>query len=564
MHTGPRPSVPELVQGHDASRLSGASPFEQAHEIRASRHAGSVDDMLESLHKVLERQASEPPIVHMPAVLSAQSSSVAPRSFKPQAVEHPRPKTRRRPDPRVSKVKKALAEAEQLADLAGALGTDLAQMKQRLALAKRAMRKGELGRATYSVQRANSALRDAISAEYELKRSAVWNSIERTERAGGKVITAKRALSQSRRKIKTGELKDAIGLLFESEKRLRDSQTELVLRILYESKSRFMIANKAGLNIAPAVELVNDSRRKLRDGEIEEAIVLAKRGVEAINAILGTHEKARSMLLMCNRAVDAAESVGADVEAARKRLESVTKQFQAGKYDLCVSASRKIVADMKQASHDRAAEAAELAERAAKLAHDAGIAVADSEDYIAMARDALAKDEFARSIELSSLSMYRSNSMLASELGKKVRNIDQFARNISGELSSITEVEKAIAASRERSLDTLRKYAQMTEELVGQAYDSAVSYTRVTQDVVKQACQDFLGPESASSSSSSSGQVELTTSDEPRMSPAVLSVKNDSQRLRIVDLYLRGKITDTELDRLLLMLDSGSQRAELV
>lgn len=562
VHTGSMPSMDDLVEGRDPSRSSGDRSPELSGESHAVKHKSSVDDMLESLHKVLARQASEPRVVPLPAVLSASSSKVNPRVFKPQAVEQTGPKTRRRTDPRVSKVKKALAEAEQLADLAGTFGTDLTQMKQRLAFAKRAIRKGELGRANYSVQRANSALRDAISSEYELKRSAISDRIERTEKAGGRVVTARRTLSRSRRKINAGELKDAVGLLYESEKSLRDSQTELVLRILYESKSRFMIANKAGLNIGPAVELVNDSRRKLRDGEIEEAIVLAKRGVEAINAILGTHEKARSMLLMCNRAIDAAESVGADVEPARKRLETITRQFQGGKYDLCVSASRKIVADMKQASHDRAAEAAELAERAAKLAQDAGIAVADSEDFTAMARDALAKDEFAKCIELSSLSMYRSNSMLAFELGKKVRNIDQFAKGITGELSSMTEVEKAIAASKERSLETVRKYAQMTEEIVGQAYDSAVSYTRVTQDVVKQACQDFLGPEGTSPSSAPS-QVELTN-DEPRMSPAAISVKNDSQRLRIVDLYLRGKITDVELDRLLLMLDSGPNRAELV
>lgn len=536
--------------------------FSRARDQNQLRRKSTVDEVLESLHRVLEHQASEPYAVPQLVSLVPAPDTARPHISKSRRKYRPKAAKRQGNNARMAKVRSGLAEAEQLAQLADTLGTDLSQMRERLGFAKRAVRKGELGKASYSVQKANSAFRDAISSEYELKHRAVTERINRTAHAGGNIAEAKRALFESKRKMRAGELKEAVVLLFESDKKLRDSQAELVLRILYDSKNKFMIANKAGMNIGPAVGLVNGSRRKLRDGEIEEAIVLAKRGVEAIDSILGTHEKARSMLLMSNRAIEAAESVGADVAPAREQLKAVTKQFRAEKYDLSVHASRKIVADMKQAAHDRAAEAAALAERAAKLAEDVGISIADSEDYIAMAKDALAKDEFAKCIELSSLSMFRSNSMLAAEIGKKVRNIDRFAKDLTGELSNITEVEKAIAASKERSLETVRNYAQMTEELLGQAYDSAVSYTRVTQDVVKQACQDFLGPD-AVSPTATARVVELT-GDDSQASPVAISVKNDSQRLRMVDLYLRGRITDVELDRLLLMLGSGHDRAGLV
>ncbi|MBN1677033.1 MAG: hypothetical protein JW880_00700 [Candidatus Thermoplasmatota archaeon] len=549
-------------QASNVPHESGGILFDRAGRQNVLGRMGT-DETLESLHRVLEHQAFNPQVLSVPVVTFAPSPTrTRIRVLKAQTKSVPKAAKRRNNSASSSAVKKGIANAQHLAVLAGTLGTDLSQTRERLAFAKRAIRKGEIGRASYAVHKVNSTLRDAISSECELRYAAISRRIIRTAHAGGNVAGAKSALSQSKQKIGAGEMREAVAQLFESEKMLRDSQAELVLRILYDSKSRFMIANRAGLNIGPAVELVNESRRKLRDGEIEKAILLAKRGVMAINAVLGTHEKASSTLLMCNRAIGAAESVGVDVASARERFEAVTKQFKEGKYDLCVHASREIISDMKQAAHDRAAEATALADRAAKLARDIGIAIPDSEDYISMAREALAKDNFAKCIELTNLSMFRTNSMLAGEIGKRVRNIDQFAKGITGDLSSMTEVEKAIAASKERSLETVRKYANMTEELVEQAYDSAVSYTRVTQDVVKQACQDFLGPEGTSPELTAK-DVEIT-SDEPQMSPAAISVKNDSQRLRIVDLYLRGRITDVELDRLLLMLDSGTDKAELI
>ena len=526
--------------------------------------SGSVDDLLESLHKMLEYQMTKPrePPAELSVKLAQVHSDFPGASTK--AVKKSRVRIQKSPEivPRAPKIRKAIAKAEELLDLAEALGADLAPTRQRMDSAKRALNKGELGKARYNVQKATSGLRDVISSEYDVRHAAIAERIGRTVRAGGDITEARRALTSSKRKMHDGELNEAVVGLFEAEKALKDAQTELVLRILYDSKNKFMIANKAGLDISSAVAVVNESRRKLRDGAIEEAVMLARKSVDSIDFIMGTHEKARSLLMMCNRAISAAESIGANTEIPKKRLDDVRKKFQAKQYDVCVTSSREIIADMKKAAQERAAGAIELAERATKLASDAGILVTDSEDYVAMARDALKKDEFARCIEFSNLSMFRSNTALAAELGKKVRSMDQFAKGLSGEISSLDEVKKAIATSRERSLETVRRYAQMTEDIVGQAYDSAVSYTRVTQDVVKSACNDFLGPE-AVTSEPAAGELEAAN-DEPKISPAAVSVRNDSQRLRIVDLYLAGKITDNELDKLLLMLDSGPDRADMV
>jgi hypothetical protein len=146
-------------------------------------------------------------------------------------------------------------------------------------------------------------------------------------------------------------------------------------------------------------------------------------------------------------------------------------------------------------------------------------------------------------------------------LNDKLKNIGQFAKGIEGEVMSLTEVQDAIEHSKERSIEDFRKYAQLSEELVHQAFESAISYTRVSQDVVKQAFNSSVavngGKMAAEGELAGRGEVSAEIVASAGTSP-------EDKRLRIINLYLDGKITESHLERLLTLIDSSVAKVNLV
>ncbi len=528
--------------------------------LTKGKAAEGGDKVLAHLRNMLEYQSR----LKLPASRDPEDDPLAPPvsgAILFRLRRQPGERRRESDPPKTAKLRAEFARAERLRELANALGADTSAVKRDLGHARRALYTGRIGKAAYGVRKSSSLLRDAVGSEFDTRCSALTDSIKKTAGSGADMAKVDNVLRTSKRRMRMGRIEDAVSGLLKSEGMTRECQTELVARIMDGSKSKFLSARKAGLDIVPAVRLMNESRRALKAGDIERAVASAKTSSQLIGRELATHEKAKSALRLCSRAVAAVQSLGVDSDEARKKLDEVRKRFRSNQLDACVRDARSLVADMKECARQSAAHTMALAQRSSELARDAGVSADDSDDLLSMAQEALEKDEYARSIEYSNMSMLKSNSMLSEALDSRVRQMDRFAKGVTGGLSGVDEIEQAISSSKERSLETVRKYSQMAEQIVGQAYDSAASYTRVTQDLVRQACQDFVG------SNGQAGQTEIE--DAPVGSgvsltqPVAESVKIENQRLRIVDLYLAGKITSSEMDRLLSMIEQGAKKGLL-
>jgi len=156
--------------------------------------------------------------------------------------------------------------------------------------------------------------------------------------------------------------------------------------------------------------------------------------------------------------------------------------------------------------------------------------------------------------------MFESDSALANALNNRLKKIDEFAKGIEGEVDSLTEVREAIGISKDRNLENLRKYVKLSEEIVGEAYESAAAYTRVAQDIVKQAYESSI-------QTSSLREMVGKNTERLELPPEIVSTTEfgfADKRQRLIDLYLTGKVSESQLDKLLLMIDSSVAKDNLV
>jgi hypothetical protein len=255
------------------------------------------------------------------------------------------------------------------------------------------------------------------------------------------------------------------------------------------------------------------------------------------------------------KAVKLAEALGADPGELNGMLAEARRFFKQNDFERSSKCSKRLLDVAKAIAYEKAAESYELAERSLLLAKGAGVEVTEAQQRLDRARNYLQGDEFAKSASMSSASMLESNSALFQALADKIRDIGEFSKGIEGEIDSLTEVREAIESSKNRDLENLKNYTKLAEEIVGQAYESAASYTRVSQDIIKDAYQDSI----VASPPGEPGKKEPFPS--MLASPAV-SVEDKRQRM--VNMYMAGRITEAQLDRLLLMIDSSVAKANLV
>ena len=273
-----------------------------------------------------------------------------------------------------------------------------------------------------------------------------------------------------------------------------------------------------------------------------------------IEALLRDDHDAKILYNECLKAVAIDESLGIETSEMRGLMK------EAGRRRGSNAVLRTLIAKATGAAREKVNESIKLAEKSLADAHEAGADVASAEETLGGARASLARNDFIGCLVLASSSALQSSAAYSTVLNEKLKNIDQFAKGIGGEVESLTEVQEAIAHSKEKSIEEFRRHAQLSEEIVSQAFDSAIAYTRVSQDIVKEA---FDSSVSMSPDGDMAGNPVEEDPDQTRVVPGP-TLNYEDKRLKIIDLCLAGKITETQRDRLLTLIDSSVVKVNLV
>ena len=537
-------------------------PRDETVNILSARHT-KTDNLIESLQRALREQA----VSRMPEskqsipysrLSGARASRIGRRHDSIQEHSTKIVQTRKK-DERVQ-ITRSVSKIEKLVPLSEAQGIDMSMVVRNIADAKAALDRRRTTKAKRAVASADRHAMDAISQRFPSLMRETYASLKQLEKVCGSADALRQLADHAKTAQKRREYAEALRSLTEARKGIQEAENEAVLRIIADAKDRFVMAKKAGLNIDEAVNLLNKSRDRLRQGEFEEAVRCAREGGKVVETSFEHSREARIAVMECVKAVKLAEALGADVQEMNGMLAEAKSLFKQNDLATFAECSHRLLDLARNAAYGRAAESYELAEKALTLAKKVGVEVSESEEKLRRSRECLGNDELAKSLSMASSSMFESYSALANTMDDKLNNINEFAKGIEREVDSLTEVQEAIDNSKERNLENLRKYVKLSEEIIGDAYESAAAYSSVAQDIVKQAYEssvqvspfkDLVGK--------NTGRLDLSFG-----TASTNELCFEDKRQRLIDLYLTGKVSENQLDKLLLMIDSSVAKNNLV
>lgn len=387
----------------------------------------------------------------------------------------------------------------------------------------------------------------------------VSQRIERLERFGTDQQSAKRLLEAAKAAHKKKRGTKALETLAKVRKEVSVQEIQIIRDILSDAQGKFVSAKKAGIDIGPSVRLLMLSRKYLKKCDLERAAEFARLANRKVEESLMGARKAEALASTSSRAVAFAESIGAVIPEANALMAEIRMRLEKDEFEQSADCSKRLLTIARESSQQRARECVDMAERSLGLAIESNADVGAAKESLEKAKQHLENMELALSIRSANSSILDSNQATLAALKNRTGRIGDFARGVSGEIESLSQVQEAIIHSRERNLEMIRKYAYLTEEIVSQSYDTAASYSRVSQDIVKQAYDSSveIDPSAVDPEGLSySGGMAATIGQ-------ALSASNEDRRLRIIDMFLTGKISQNQLDRLLVLLDSNTPKVEL-
>ena len=542
--------------------VTASRPRFETVNILSARYK-KTDDLIENLQRTLREQAVSRMTETKQSVpdsrLSGATASQIGRRHDSIQKHSIRTVQNRKKNERIQ-IARRVSKIEKLVPLSEAQGIDMSMVVRNIADAKSALDKRVTSKAKRAAASADRHARDAISQRFPSLMRETNASLKQLESVCGSAHALRRLADNARTAHKRREYAEALRSLTDARKGIRDAENETVLRIIADAKDRFVMARKAGLNIDEAVILLNKSRDRLRHGEFEEAVRCAREGRKVVETSFEHSREARIDLMECVKAVKLTEALGADVQEMNGMLAEARSLFKQNDLAAFAVCSDRLLDCARNAAYGRAAESYELAEKALALAKKAGVETSESEEKLRRSREFLDNDELAKSLSMASSSMFESYSALANAMDDKLNNIDEFAKGIEREVDSLTEVREAIDNSKERNLENLKKYVKLSEEIIGDAYESAGAYTCVAQDIVKQAYENSIQMSPLNDLiGRSTGSLELPSEFAPTN-----ELRFEDKRQRLIDLYLTGKVSENQLDKLLLMIDSSVAKDKLV
>ena len=373
-----------------------------------------------------------------------------------------------------AQVNAAIGEAEELVAAGEELKADMAKVKSHIERSRSALEALRFKEALAYAKRAEAEGENSISSRLQETTREVREGIRKLKSVDEDVSVPQDLLEQGQTALKEKNYIEALHAINLASERVREMQFKSVLDVIAQSKDKFVLARKVGVDMAKPLMLLNTARDHYRLGKFEDAMRYAEEGRKELDEVLGVFYSARDQLVELSKAIKFAEDLGADVSPVRRVLADAKKAFESKEYDRTAEIAKQGLGDARKSAYDRTMDTIDATDKAFKLGKSLGADMAETEGLLQRALASLSKEDMPESVKLAKSGLDAANSSLTRLLSDRLHNLDQFVKGFSGEedLAEVTDrLEEARLRLSEQSFEKandLLKEAQQRIEKAGE------------------------------------------------------------------------------------------------
>ncbi len=373
-----------------------------------------------------------------------------------------------------AQVNTAIGEAEELVAAGEELKADMTKVKSHIERSRSALEALRFKEALAYAKRAEAEGENSISSRLQETSREVREGIRKLKSVDEDVGVPQDLLDQGQTALKEKNYIEALHAINLASERVREMQFKSVLDVIAQSKDKFVLARKVGVDMAKPLMLLNTARDHYRLGKFEDAMRYAEEGRKELDEVLGVFYSARDQLVELSKAIKFAEDLGADVSPVRRVLADAKKAFESKEYYRTAEIAKQGLGDARKSAYDRTMDTVDATDKAFKLGKSLGADMAETEGLLQRALASLSKEDMPESVKLAKSGLDAANSSLTRLLSDRLHNLDQFVKGFSGEedLAEVTDrLEEARLRLSEQSFERandLLKEAQQRIEKAGE------------------------------------------------------------------------------------------------
>ena len=384
-------------------------------------------------------------------------------------------------------VDRAMADAENLLATAREMGADVTKMGQLIERARDDVAKLDFEKALNAIKQSRAEGERSVQKglESRVANFAAW--IEKAEGIGANATEARGMLQEAERAIKEGRYQEGATLARKGFQALQETQFQRVLQTIVQGRDKFLTAKSAGADLTPAMNLLQQARQVLQQGDFAGAIDLARRAEAEVERSVSDIRGVDDVFRSATKAVAEAEAHGAVMDGPRRLLESARAEIQRRNFGAAREHLGQVQGELERASYERAMEIVEKAEFLLSSGERMGADLSAASQTLEEAIVAAKGKDYARAMNLATQTRDLAESAIQKRLSDGIAGLTASLQFLGPEAANVRTLSgKAESALAAKDLEGAYAFLDEANRLIaGRTKERAIQFHETLRNTVE-------------------------------------------------------------------------------